>query len=32
LRIIAPLPTHMRATWTLFGFDAAADPDPFPVE
>ncbi len=29
LRIVAPLPDHMRATWRHFGFDADADADPF---
>ena len=32
LALKAPLPPHMRATWALFGFDANADPDPFPTE
>lgn len=29
LRIVAPLPEHMRETWRLFGFDPDADVDPF---
>ncbi len=32
LRVRAELPDHMRAAWAFFGFDPAADPDPFPVE
>ncbi|MBI3709678.1 MAG: RluA family pseudouridine synthase [Proteobacteria bacterium] len=30
LRVSAPLPPHMRATWQFFGFEANADIDPFP--
>lgn len=29
LRVRAPLPAHMLATWTLFDFDAERDDDPF---
>jgi 23S rRNA pseudouridine955/2504/2580 synthase len=29
LTVTAPLPTHMRATWKLFGFDPEWNEDPF---
>lgn len=29
LQVRAPLPAHMLATWTLFGFDAERQDDPF---
>ncbi len=32
LRVVAPLPEHMRATWRLLGFDPDAVGDPFARE
>ncbi|MFN4284171.1 MAG: RluA family pseudouridine synthase [Alphaproteobacteria bacterium] len=29
LKVVAPLPAHMKATWDFFGFDANAKGDPF---
>ena len=29
LRVVAPLPEHMKKTWELFGFDAEDERDPF---
>ena len=29
LKVTAPLPDHMEKAWALFGFDSAADADPF---
>lgn len=28
IRVVAPLPPHMRATWAFFGFDPERDDDP----
>jgi 23S rRNA pseudouridine955/2504/2580 synthase len=32
LRVVAPLPPHLRETWAFFGLDPEADLDPFPEE
>lgn len=32
VRVTAKLPSHMLATWQLFGFDANAELDPFPED
>jgi 23S rRNA pseudouridine955/2504/2580 synthase len=29
LRVVAPLPEHMKKSWELFGFDANDERDPF---